>query len=420
MKQANEFGSNKGGQGDSRGVRLCLIAQALLHSGLQLTAVISSPCPMNRPITQRRKPWPQALMIGLWVMLVAGCATGSKPAPLMEKAKQAQVTRKEINYQLFDFVARYSRRIEFAADQIAGSTSNPEVQRQSLLWKLGAVEAASLAIVHQDPAAVLLDLWALCAQQTAYFTTGAGKHLFGDQQVVAVTTARQLETEAVAMATDLLRPESVAAAQKGIAQWTAEHPLENYLFARTSIISMMARIFPDGAAGLSQTLNSMQAEVADLKGRLTLQMDQLPRQARWQAELMATDLADRLVAQQLPNVSQLVKTEREVVLADIERQRLATLEAIRQERRIVLQSIEEMRKATLAELRAQPLALQIDFEKTGAALVDRLFARAMVLIAVGYGVVLVTILLVYAFLRRQQRPRARDWTKGQYRSVRQK
>ena len=353
---------------------------------------------MNRPITQRRKPWPQALMIGLWVMLVAGCATRSKPAPLMEETKQAQVTRKEINYQLFDFVARYSRRIEFASDQIAGSTSNPEVQRQSLLWKLGAVPAAFLAIVHQDPAAVLIDLWALCAQQTAYFTTGAGKHLFGDQQVVAVTTARQLETEAAAMATDLLRPESVVAAREGIARWSAEHPLENDLFARTSIISMMARIFPDGTSGLSHTLNSMQAEVADLKGRLTLQMDQLPRQARWQAELAATDLAERLVAQELPNVSQLVKTEREVVLADIERQRLATL----------------------AELRAQPLALQIDFEKTGSALMARLFARAMVLFAVGYGVVLVTILLVYAFLRRQQRPQARDWTKGQYRSVRQK
>lgn len=359
-------------------------------------------------------------MIGLWVMLAAGCATRSKPAPLTEETKQAQVTRKEINYQLFDFVARYSRRIEFAADQIAASTSNPEVQRQSLLWKLGAVPAAFLAIVHQDPAAVLVDLWALCAQQTAYFTTGAGKHLFGDQQVVAVTTARQLEAEAAAMATDLLRPESVVAAQEGIARWTAEHPLENYLFARTSIISMMARIFPDGVAGLSQTLNSIPAEVADLKGRLTLQMDHLPRQARWQAELMATDLTGRLVAQQLPNVSQLVKTEREVVLADIERQRLATLEAIRQERRIVLQGIEEMRKATLAELRAQPLALQIDFEKTGSALVDRLFARAMVLCAVGYGVVLVTILLVYAFLRRQQRPQARDWTKEKYRSIRQK
>lgn len=159
-------------------------------------------------------------MIGLWVMLAAGCAARSKPAPLMEENKQAQVTRKEINYQLFDFVARYSRRIEFAADQIAGSTSNPEIQRQSLLWKLGAVPAASLA--------------------------------------------------------------------------------------------------------------------------------------------------------------------------------------------------------TLAELRAQPLALQIDAEKTGSALVDRLFARAMVLCAVGYGVVLVTILLAYAFLRRQQRPQARDWTKGQYRSLRQK
>ncbi|MBI3805268.1 MAG: hypothetical protein HY282_16075 [Nitrospirae bacterium] len=375
---------------------------------------------MNPPITQRLKPWPQAVMLGLWMMLAAGCATRSKPAPLMAETKQAEVTRKEINYQLFDFVARYSRRIEFAADQIAEATSDPKVQYQSLLWKLHAVPAAFLAIVHQDPVAILVDLWALCAQQTAYFASGAGKDLFGDQQGVAVTTVRQLETEVMAMATDLLRPKSVVAAREGIARWTEEHPLENHQFARTSIISIMARIFPDGTAGPFQTLNSMPAEIADLKGRLTLQMDQLPRQARWQAELMATDLAGRLVAQQLTSAFQWVKTEREAVLADIERQRLATLEAIRQERRIILQGIEEMRKATLAELRAQPLALQIDVEKTGLALVDRVFARLMVLFAVGYGVVLVTILLAYAFLRRQQRPQARDWTKVQYRSIRQK
>ncbi|MDC4225252.1 MAG: hypothetical protein MPW15_13710 [Candidatus Manganitrophus sp.] len=58
---------------------------------------------------------------------------------LMTETKQAEVTRKEINYQLFDFVGRYSRRIEFAADQIAGATSDPKVQYQSLLWKLHAV-----------------------------------------------------------------------------------------------------------------------------------------------------------------------------------------------------------------------------------------------------------------------------------------
>ncbi|MDC4225253.1 MAG: hypothetical protein MPW15_13715 [Candidatus Manganitrophus sp.] len=118
-----------------------------------------------------------------------------------------------------------------------------------------------------------------------------------------------------------------------------------------------ARVGGGGAA--FQTLNSMPAEIADLKVHLTLQMDQLPRQARWQAELMATDLAGRLVAQQLTSASQWVKTEREAG------GRHRTAAADTPKRPPERESRRASKRAEPTELRAQPLALQIDVEKGG-------------------------------------------------------
>ena len=388
---------------------------------------------MNLSLARRFCPSYRGALAGLGLLLAVGCTSGAKRTPLMTETKQPTVTRREINYQLFDFVARYSRTIEGSADQIAAATANPAVRRQALLWKIYAVPAAFLALEHQDPVAVLLDLWALCVQQTDYLTEGAGRDLFGDQQPVAVTAVRRLETEAERLATGLLRPESVVTARQEIAKWSREHPLENSQFARPSIISVMARIFPDGSAGLFQTLNSLEAEVADLKGRLTLQVDSLPRQARWQAELMATD-----------SVAPLIAGEREAVLADVDRQRVATLEAVRQERIAVLQAVTTEREAvvtvarelvansladveriaakerkeilkginllsqeTREDLRARPLPLELKVEESALAILDHLWPRVLLLAAVGYLVFLGTLVLGYIIVRRRASPGSR-------------
>ena len=81
-----------------------------------------------------RRPRP-LLALSALLLLWCGCAAPPKEGPLTAEMKLPEVTQSEIYYQLFDFVPRFSRGVEEAADTIVRGTSDPEVQRNALLWK---------------------------------------------------------------------------------------------------------------------------------------------------------------------------------------------------------------------------------------------------------------------------------------------
>jgi hypothetical protein len=367
---------------------------------------------------------------GLWVVMFAGCSSTPSRPPLTAELSRQDVTTAQINYQLFDFVTQFSRVVEEASDQIAARSPDAQVRRNALLWKVYAVPASYLAIEHSDPLAILVDLWALCVQQTTYFESGAGRELFGDEQTLAIQTARKLEDEIYGIATDLVNAEAMGPARKEIDQWAETHPFENLLFARPSIVAMLAKAFPDRMQGLFQTLDSVQGEIGDLKGRLALQADILPRLARWQAELLLEQTAGQLIGTQLTNAFELIAVERAGIAEEINRQRIETLDAVRQERIAALESVSEQREATLAEmreilketladvqllvdaqrealvrvvdeqrvatladLRADPMPLRFDVEPLVMSAMDRIFLRVSLLLGIGYVVLLVTALI---------------------------
>ena len=374
------------------------------------------------------------------LMAMVGCRTTPNRPPLTSELSRQDVSSAQVNYQLFDFMTGFSRGVEGAADRIASGSLDATGRRNALLWKLNAIPACYLATEHSDPLAMLVDLWALCLQQTAYFESGAGKDLFGSQQALAIRASRRLEREISGIATNLMKPEVLVPARQEILQWAAEHPLEDHLFARESIMAVLAEAFPDRPQSIFQTLNTVQGELADLKGRLALHMDHLPRQARWQAELLAHQAAGPLVGAQMTNAFRMVAQEREAILAAINRQRIETLEVLRAERVAALQSVSDQRvatleetrkimkemlaetgrladtqreavlqavsaerKAILTELRAEPITLRHDVEPLVTSAMDRAFARLFLLLGISYVVLLVTALFCFALVKRHRR-----------------
>jgi len=280
----------------------------------------------------------------------------------MEEVRRQEVSAEEVGYPLFDFTARFSRAVESAADQIVAKNPDPRIRRNALLWKLNAVPASFLALEHADPAAMVIDLWAFCLQMTEYLESGAGRELFGDRQPVGIAAARGLEAEIGALTARIVKEEALPVLEQTIEEWAREHPLQDIHFARTSILSLQARLMDVQPAGLFQTVNTVAGQVADLKGRLALYADQLPRQARWQAELLTEEVFVRIVGAQITNAFALISAEREAVLESIERQRLETLEMLQSERERILERVSAEREAVLgrtAELADQVLG-QVD------------------------------------------------------------
>ncbi len=393
---------------------------------------------MNSHLLAIRLAFVPVLTSGL--ILLGGCSSIPERFRMTTKLAKSDVATEQINQSLFDFATGFSRTVERAADQIAQDSSEARARHNALLWKLNAIPAAYLAAEHADPLAMLVDLWALCVQQTMYFESGAGKDLFGAQQRVAVQASMKMQREISKTAAQFIKPEVLAFARKEIGKWAANHPLQDHLFARPSIIAVLPQAFPDRPPGIFEALNTVQAELADVKGRLALQFDHLPRQARWQAELLADQISTEIVGAQLTNAFEFFTSEREAILAEIDRQRVETIESVRAESGAALQSISDQRVATLeqvrlimqemlsevgrvvdaqreaivqvvdtqrkaifADVRPGPMPFRHDMEQLVESAMDRAFARLLLLLGIVYVVLMGTALFWYALIRKHRR-----------------
>jgi hypothetical protein len=202
---------------------------------------------------------------------------------------------------------------------------------------------------HSDPLAMVIDLWALCLQMTEYLESGAGRELFGSQQTWAIAAALELEADIGGVAARVVRPEALPGLTEEVIDWAREHPLQDIYFARTSILSLHAQLMAERPAHLLQTMSTVAGQVADLKGRLALYADQLPRLARWQAELLTEEASERIVAAQLTRALDALREERAIVLQSIERQRLDTLEVLQTERELLLERLREERETLVGQ-----------------------------------------------------------------------
>jgi hypothetical protein len=191
---------------------------------------------------------------------------------------------------------------------------------------------------------------------------------------------------------------------------------------------------------LSASVDVLEQEIADVVARLDVMSGTLPKQARWEAELLVYDLLGVERAARLPvdlaglnqavlgtataiqSLPGLVSAERELVLTAL-RAELETLERMIGEQRVaaqvfvsteratalgqltgereaVLAAITAERQAALEALRAERTAATIDIERLSAALVDRIFIRVAQLL-IGIAFVVILGLAVFRLTRRR-------------------
>ena len=104
-------------------------------------------------------------------------------------------------------------------------------------------------------------------------------------------------------------------------------------------------------------MGSIDQGIRDISDRLSYLSDNLPRQARWQAEyLMETAVSGQKLEETLNNVNTLIKSvDRMARVVEqspelIEKERTAVFAEIREERKAVLKSINEQRMETIQEV----------------------------------------------------------------------
>jgi hypothetical protein len=374
----------------------------------------------------RNKAFPTA---GLLALSLAACA---KPPPsLLDRVDQPRMSREELRARNYDFVVRVAGYVETVAWEITQSSADVEVGRDALYWAASLVPAVQSAVFRSDPAAGLIDAWALCVQQRDYFEDGLGKDLFGEWHYMAVDASIKMLEAVEQIARGIGGPDDFARMKDNVETWAADNPIETVLLTRESTAPLTAAALGPAGGGTFAAVGNMADEVRDLSTRISVYSELLPKQARWQAALLLTAESNGVgilqtlrdmqgltrdlkgVTALLDSVPQMISAERAAVMSDVTAERIAvmrelanmleaTLVAVERERMTVMADISQERIAALQELDAIAVRLAaLTLEQAEVRIedaIDHFYWRAVQLLAAFAAVLAVAGFFALRFL----------------------
>lgn len=179
--------------------------------------------------------------------------------------------------------------VEVAADSISRLTDDLDIQRNALLWKAGAIPNFQMAVLISDPLAALIDGWTFSLQMEQFFTTGRGSNVFGEWQPLAVRASSMLVRRAEEIAKLATTDSGFVNGQRFVTEWAEEHPIETLLFEREHTAVAWADRLGSGARGGLAAAADISESITVISNRLTLYMTSLPKQMRWQFQLLLSD-----------------------------------------------------------------------------------------------------------------------------------
>ncbi|MGW8267179.1 MAG: hypothetical protein ACWGSQ_12495, partial [Longimicrobiales bacterium] len=297
------------------------------------------------------------LSIAVFPAFLTGCSTlAPQQATVIEEVGDIDMSRHRIRVAATNALYGYMSSVELTADSIIGATSDPGVKYNALVWKANAIPAYQQAMFHPDPLISFADGWAMTVQMREYFEVGNGRELFGPQQRFAVSSSRQMETATDEAVRANLEPEEHDRLRRFVYDWAARHPLDNPLFLRRSVTEAAAEELGAERLGGAGAVGSMAEMAQDFQQMALVYAGQIPKQVRWQSELLIASLADSLrfhsflaaiddmevmveTTRFLREAPSILTAEREAVFREIQEERIQMLREIDRQRMVTLQEI---------------------------------------------------------------------------------
>jgi hypothetical protein len=324
------------------------------------------------------------------MLLVLGCASTRKTSSI-KSTKNVQSSVAELSSRNQSLLGLYSAEIEAAADRIILESHSPEVRRQALMWKAEAIPVLQTTLLNTDPVAAVVDTWAFLFQMKAHMERPAVKQGFGKFHFVVAETLKNMDAEMERLIQVAAPSANVTDLRQRVGAWAEAHPIQAGLTGRQSADPDMIRKVGESDLGSIASLKAIGESLGDLNARLDSYNVYLPKQARWQAELLLRDIArDPQVDAVMSNVvvlsSALAKTSssmermpetmgqaREAIRADVDGERLAAQAFLRDERLQTLDAVRQERIATIAAMHNERLAATADLRGERQAVLAALY-----------------------------------------------
>jgi hypothetical protein len=312
------------------------------------------------------------------VLVLSGCASRStRKTSSVKQAKNVEISATELSSRNQSLLALYSSEIEGAADKIILESPSPLARREALVWKAEAIPVLQTSLLNTDPVAAVVDSWAFIFQMRAYMEQPVVKNQFGVFLPVVVDALKRMDAEMEQLVLAAAPAANIPDLRQKIDTWTAAHPIQTGLSGRRSAdVDLIKQDESD--LGTLASIKALQEGLGDITDRLDSYNAYLPKQARWQAELLVSDftggrefgaaasnfavLSKALdeTSHNLDRMPELAARAREVALGDIDGQRVAAQSFLREERLQTIDALTQERINAMADLRIERLAATAD------------------------------------------------------------
>ena len=387
--------------------------------------------------------WTILIGMGLGLVVSTGCQRISAPMGLLEEtAPHAHLSSQKLRTLVTDYVPRYTIAVEEAADRILAEATDPKIRRNALLWKSQGIGACFRAAARPDALASLMDTWVLARQSTEYFERTLDNPPLGAWQISAIETCKQLEQQVAHIHATL--GEDGPFGEKFVTDFVTKYPINSLYFDRASIASEYIESIKMPTPEVLDVVGGLNENMADARKLSALYADFLPKQARWQAELLLLDslvaqplatalgdlttaaqAADRaaataesipaLVEHERKAAEKLIAEERQAAFTELDRMRVATLDSLRDERVAVLAALREERELTTAAIEAAAQRSLSNVDEKVAFRASQLAERGDVLFEKAYRrtlqvVLIAAVVILGLIILRWWQPRPTDWS----------
>ena len=312
-------------------------------------------------------------------IFVGGCSFGNtRKDAAVKSAKNVNSSAAELSARNQSLLGIYSAEIESAADKIMFATPSTAGRRQALAWKAEAIPILQNTMLKTDPVAAIVDTWAFIYQMKNYFQQPAVRTQLGPLQPVAADTLSRMDEQMEKLIRAAAPTANIADLRKKTESWAAAHPIQRGLPGRESMDAELIHRVGQSDLGAVASVRALEEGMGDLTARLDAYNVYAPKQARWQAELLLSDLAQDphfaaaasnlgtitsaagKASDSIERMPEYMKQARAAVLSDVQGQRLATQDFLDQERTLTLAALRQERIATVAALNGERLGATSD------------------------------------------------------------
>ncbi|MCL1042421.1 chemotaxis protein [Shewanella marisflavi] len=226
------------------------------------------------------------------VLLVIGMLSLSACSLLEVKLESGiePLPQAQLNMRVFsrDFSHTFYAKVEQGADQIAQAQGDQlTIKSNTLMWKINSEQALQRAIFQASPIAAMVDTWTLTAQMSAFFDSGAGQSLFGEQQGIAIEVSKVLQADFERSVKGFVTPTEFEKYQGFIKDYVAKNPINDLTFARHSAFNDWLAYRKINEFEAVTTFGTVPEVMSDVSDRMAMIAEQTPKILGWKAELYA-------------------------------------------------------------------------------------------------------------------------------------